>query len=470
MINITEILEQTDNIVWGIPLIVLIMAVGIYFTVRMRVTQFRFLGKALKFLFEKDKEDSAKGEISSFAALCTSLSATIGTGNIVGVATAIGVLAGGPGALLWMWIAAFFGMATKYAEGFLAIKYRKVNKDGTILGGPFYYIEYGMGEKWKWLGKLFALFGMLAGLLGIGTIAQVNGIASAAKTVFDPDSAQLISVFGCEYSLVTVLASLVITLLAALVIIGGLKRISAVSEKIVPFMAVVYVGVVIIILITNITKIPAAIVEIFAGAFGIRPIAGGMFASILISLKNGVARGIFSNEAGLGSAPIASSAAKSDDPVRQGLISMTGTFFDTILICTMTGLTITMMGSWKDPALEGANVSIDAFTKGLWFLPSSIPPIIVSTCLAFFAFTTILGWNLYGEKCTEYLTSGNKKAVYIYRILYIFMVFFGPYMTVTEVWTLADILNGLMAIPNLIALAALSGIIIKETNEYLRKC
>lgn len=468
MEQLTDVLKSINDFVWGVPLIVLILSVGIYFTINLRFMQIRYLKNALKYLFEKNKDDDTKGEVSSFAALCTSLSATIGTGNIVGVATAISILAGGPGALFWMWIAAFFGMATKYAEGFLAIKYRKIEADGHVLGGPFYYIEQGMGKKWKWLGKLFAVFGALVGLLGIGTFSQVNGISNAVKNIFDNDGTNTINILGNEYSVVVIITSIIVTLLVALVILGGLKRISKVAEVLVPFMAILYVAVVIVILITNVTKIPIAFAEIFKGAFGIKPIAGGVLGSILISMKNGIARGIFSNEAGLGSAPIASSAAKSDDPVRQGLISMTGTFFDTIIICTMTGLTITMMGSWQNEALEGVNISIDAFTKALYFLPSLMPPFILSLCLIFFAFTTILGWNYYGERCTEYLTNGNKKIIYIYRILYILAVFAGPFLTVSAVWTIADIMNGLMAIPNLIALIALSKIIIKETNEKLK--
>lgn len=461
--RISDIVKTVDEYVWGVPLVVLILSVGIYLTVRLGFLQIRCLPRALRLMFSKEEE--GKGEVSSFAALCTSLSATIGTGNIVGVATAIGVLAGGPGALFWMWVAALFGMATKYAEGFLAIKYRKIDADGHVLGGPFYYIENGMGIRWKWLAKMFAVFGMLAGLLGIGTISQVNGISTSVMGLFDPDKTNTVTVFGLEYPVVTVITAVVITVCAALVIIGGLKRISSVSQVVVPFMAVLYILVVIVILVANFDKIPGAFAEIFEGAFGIRPITGGAFASIMISVQKGVARGIFSNEAGLGSAPIAAAAAKSDDPVRQGLISMTGTFFDTVVICTMTGLVITMMGSWQKPDLEGAVVSMDAFQKGLYFLPSQVAPVILTVCLVFFAFTTILGWNYYGERCLEYLSNGSKTAVKIYRILYIAAVFFGPYMTVSIVWNIADIFNGLMALPNIIALFALSGVVVRETRQ-----
>ena len=463
MDKFNQILEKIDGFVWGAPLIILILFVGIYFSVRMGFLQVRFLPAALRFMF-KD-EEGEKGEVSSFGALCTSLSATIGTGNIVGVATAIGILAGGPGALFWMWIAAFFGMATKYAEGFLAIKYRNIDENGHVLGGPFYYIENGMGKKWKWLGKLFAVFGGLCGLIGIGTFSQVNGISTAVNRVFDPEAKHTVNILGAEYTVTTVITAVVLTVLVFLVVIGGLKRISSVSTVIVPFMAVLYIVSIVLIIVTNISKLPSAVAEVVESAFGIRAFAGGATASMAIAMQKGIARGIFSNESGLGSAPIAAAAARSKDPVRQGLVSMTGTFFDTIVICTMTGLAIVMMGSWKNENLEGAQVSIDAFQKGMYFLPEQVPALILTFSLVFFAFTTILGWNYYGERCVEYLFNKSKVAIIIYRWLYIIAVFIGPYMTVKAVWTIADIVNGLMAFPNLIALISLSPIVIKETNE-----
>lgn len=466
MDKFNQILEKIDGFVWGAPLIILILFVGIYFSVRMGFLQVRFLPAALRFMF-KD-EEGEKGEVSSFGALCTSLSATIGTGNIVGVATAIGILAGGPGALFWMWIAAFFGMATKYAEGFLAIKYRNIDENGHVLGGPFYYIENGMGKKWKWLGKLFAVFGGLCGLIGIGTFSQVNGISTAVNRVFDPEAKHTVNILGAEYTVTTVITAVVLTVLVFLVVIGGLKRISSVSTVIVPFMAVLYIVSIVLIIVTNISKLPSAVAEVVESAFGIRAFAGGATASMAIAMQKGIARGIFSNESGLGSAPIAAAAARSKDPVRQGLVSMTGTFFDTIVICTMTGLAIVMMGSWKNENLEGAQVSIDAFQKGMYFLPEQVPALILTFSLVFFAFTTILGWNYYGERCVEYLFNKSKVAIIIYRWLYIIAVFIGPYMTVKAVWTIADIVNGLMAFPNLIALISLSPIVIKETNEYLK--
>ena len=366
-------------------------------------------------------------------------------------------------------MAAFLGMATKYSEGFLAVKYRTVDEDGHVLGGPFYYIEKGMGVKWKWLAKIFAFFGACVGLMGIGTFSQVNGIASAVTGFFDPNMTNTITLFGNDYSIVTVISAFVLAILAGLVIIGGLKRISSVSQVVVPFMAILYVLTVVVLIICNITKLPAAIAEVVTSAFGAKAMAGGALGAVLISMKNGIARGIFSNESGLGSAPIAAAAAKTKEPVRQGLISMTGTFIDTIIICTMTGLAIVMAGSWKDEALQGVQITTDAFQKELHFLPSQAASFILMICLVFFAFTTILGWDYYGERCLEYLSGKNKTAVMIYRILYIAAVFIGPYMTVSAVWTIADIFNGLMALPNLVALFALNSVVAKDTKDYFKR-
>ena len=461
--QIDKIITAIDNAVWGLPLICLIMATGIFLTARLGLVQIRHLGKAFKFMF-KDEEDGS-GEVTSFGALCTALSATIGTGNITGVATAIAL--GGPGALFWMVIAAFFGMATKYAEGLLAIKYRTIDEDGHVLGGPFYYIENGMGKKWTWLAKIFAFFGAGVGLFGIGTFTQVNSIASAVKNFFDPDMAHTVSLFGGNYSWATVVAGVILTLCVGLVVLGGIQRIAKVSEVIVPFMAVLYVGLAVIIIITNITAVPAALASIVKSAFTGSALAGGAVGSVFVAMQKGVARGIFSNESGLGSAPIAAAAA-TKEPVRQGLVSMTGTFIDTIVICTMTGLSIVIAGSWLNPELEGVAITMDAFQKGLPF-PSFVATFSLMLCLVFFAFTTILGWNYYGERCVEYLFNRNKGVVMGYRILYILAVFIGPYMTVKAVWNIADIFNALMAFPNLIALLALNGVIVKETRDFHAK-
>ena len=461
---INSFLTTVDNLVWGVPLMVLIMAGGILLTVRLGLLQIRRLPLALKWMFKNEEEGD--GEISSFAALCTALSATIGTGNIVGVATA--VCAGGPGALFWMILAAFFGMATKFSEGLLAVKYRVVAEDGHSLGGPFYYIEKGMGTKWKWLAKIFAFFGVCVGLFGIGTFSQVNGISSAVQNFFDPNKSNCVNIpFLGEYSWAVVISSLILAACVAAILIGGLKRIATVSQIIVPFMAVIYLIFSVALILLNITEIPAAIVTVVKGAFNPSAVTGGVVGTMIVSMQKGVARGIFSNEAGLGSAPIAAAAAQTHSTVRQGLVSMTGTFIDTIVICTMTGLTIVITGTWNT-GLEGVAITTAAFQKGLPF-PSAVASLVLMVCLVFFAFTTILGWNYYGERCIEYLFNRNKKVVKGYRWLYILAIFIGPYMTVEAVWNIADIFNALMAFPNLIALIALSPVVFAETKAFFGK-
>ena len=464
--TINDILNSIDNFVWGVPLMILILAGGILLTIRLGVMQIRKLPLALKWMVKT--EEGGEGEISSFSALCTALSATIGTGNIVGVATAVGT--GGPGALFWMVITAFFGMSTKFAEGLLAVKYRVVGKDGHSLGGPFYYIELGMGKKWKWLAKLFAFFGVCVGLFGIGTFSQVNGISSAVHNFFDPNDLHCVKLlpFLGEYSWSVIISSLVLSICVATVLIGGIKRIANVSQIIVPFMAIIYFAFAAILIIGNITAVPSAIAVIVKAAFSPKAVTGGVVGSIFVAMQKGIARGIFSNEAGLGSAPIAAAAAQTKEPVRQGLVSMTGTFIDTIVICTLTGLSIVLTGAWQVPGLEGVDVTTYAFQQGLPF-PPQISAFILMLCLVFFAFTTILGWDYYSERCLEYLSGGNIKHVKIFRWIYILAVFIGPYMTVSAVWTIADIFNGLMAIPNMIAIFALSGVVAKETRDFFQR-
>ncbi len=459
--QIDKFITWFDGVVWGLPLIILILATGIYLTARLGLLQIRHLGKALKFMVKN--EEDGHGEVTSFGALCTALSATIGTGNITGVATAIA--AGGPGALFWMIVAAFFGMATKYAEGLLAIKYRTIDENGHVLGGPFYYIENGMGKNWRWLAKIFAFFGAGVGLFGIGTFTQVNSIASAVKNFFDPEMAHVISLFGKDYSIATVVTCVILTVCVGMVVIGGIKRIAKVSEVVVPFMAILYVVLCLILILTNLSAVPAAIVSIVKSAFTGSALAGGAMGTMVVAMQKGIARGIFSNESGLGSAPIAAAAAQTKEPARQGLVSMTGTFIDTIIICTMTGLSIIIAGTWMNPDLEGVEITMAAFQSGLPF-PAAVASFCLMLCLVFFAFTTILGWNYYGERCLEYLSNKNMKAVTAYRWLYILAVFIGPYMTVAAVWNIADIFNALMAFPNLVALLALSGVVVKETKDY----
>ena len=466
--SINELIDKVDGMVWGWPLIILILCAGVWLSIRTGFIQVFHLGKALKFMV-KNEEDGT-GEVTSFGALCTALSATIGTGNIVGVATA--VCLGGPGALFWMIVAAFFGMATKYSEGFLAIKYRQKKDDGHYLGGPFYYIEKGMGEKWKWLAMLFAVFGVFVGLFGIGTFTQVTGITNAVKGFFDPEELHIaFSIGDNNYVWPVVICGVIVTICVGLVVIGGIKRIAKVSEVIVPVMAIIYIVCTLIIVITNIKNVPSAIVSVVKNAFVPDAVFGGATGiTINLAMQKVIGRGIFSNEAGLGSAPIAAAAAKTKDAVRQGLVTMTGTFIDTIVICTLTGLSIvTTQANYEyvPNKFEGVNITTFAWQNGLpW--NAKISAFLLMLCLIFFAFTTILGWDYYSERCLEYLTD-NKYVLIGFRCIYVLAVFIGPYLTVAAVWNLADIVNGLMAFPNLVALFALSGIVGKETRAYFRK-
>ena len=469
------VLNAIDDIVWGIPTIVLILATGLILTIRSRGLQFTKLGRAFRSIF---KENEGHGELSGFSALCTALSATIGTGNIVGVATAIA--AGGPGALFWMWVAAILGTATKFSECMLAIKYREVKADGHVLGGPFYTIEKGMGKNWKWLAMLFAIFGVLAGLLGIGTMTQINGITSAVNMAFDPNSAHIAFTIGeTAYTWATVIGGIVVTVCAALVILGGLQRISKVAEKTVPAMAIIYVFLGLSVIIMNATRIPAAFALIFKSAFGFKAVVGGAVGwtikQIADSMQKGIARGIFSNEAGLGSAPIAAAPVQTNEPVEQGLVNMTGTVIDTLIVCTMTGLAIVLaladpafFAQYQEAGWKGVELTANALSFDLGGDGISVQ-FLLMLCLAFFAFTTILGWDYYSEKCLEYVAGGRMKLVLVYRVLYILAIAIGPYFTVNAVFTIADITNGLMAIPNCVSLIVLSGIVAKETKTYFEK-
>lgn len=462
-----SVLQVVNDAIWNGPLIIGILLTGAILTWRLKFLQAFQLKKAFSYLFYNEKE--GEGEISSFAALCTALSATIGTGNIVGVATAICL--GGPGALFWMIFAAFLGMATKYAEGLLAVKYRKVLPNGKILGGPFYYIETGLKElyhkNFKWLAILFAVFGVCAGLFGIGTLTQVNSITTAMNVIIP--SKTCFQLAGSNFSYTTVISGAIITLLVALVLIGGLRRIAKVATYIVPFMVIGYMTICLIMLVTNTEKIIPALCLIIESAFTGGALQGGALGTLMIAMQKGIARGIFSNEAGLGSAPIAAAAAKTKEPARQGLVCMTGTFIDTIIVCSMTGLAVITTGAWLEPELEGAAVTLFAFSKGLPF-SDFISEIFLSLSLTVFAFTTILGWNYYSEKCLEYLLGSKKRTAQLtFRFFYIVAVFAGPYLTVQAVWTIADIFNGLMAFPNLVAIILLQGIVIKETKQFLSK-
>ena len=455
---INSFLTTVDNLVWGVPLMVLIMAGGILLTARLGLLQMRRLPLALKWMFKNEEEGD--GEISSFAALCTALSATIGTGNIVGVATA--VCAGGPGALFWMILAAFFGMATKFSEGLLAVKYRVVAEDGHSLGGPFYYIEKGMGTKWKWLAKIFAFFGVCVGLFGIGTFSQVNGISSAVQNFFDPNKSNCVNIpFLGEYSWAVVISSLILAACVAAILIGGLKRIATVSQIIVPFMAVIYLIFSVTLILLNITEIPAAIVTVVKGAFNPSAVTGGVIGSFFLSMKKGVSRGIFSNEAGLGTGSIAHACADTSKPVKQGMFGIFEVFADTIVICTLTALVILVSGVPVNyGAAAGAELTISGFTAtyGGWV------SIFTAVAMCCFAFSTIIGWGLYGARCIEFLFSA--KVIRPFMIAYSLVAIIGATVDLGLLWSIAETFNGLMAIPNLIGVFLLSGTVITLTKEY----
>ena len=436
-----ETLNAIDSFVWGPPLLVLLVGTGILLTFRLQLLQVFKLPQALGLIFSAKNDGS--GDVNSFKALCTALAATVGTGNIVGVATAI--KAGGPGALFWMWIAAFFGMATKYAECLLAVKYRTVDANGNISGGPMYYIENGLGKKYKPLAVMFAAFGILCAYFGIGTFAQVNSIVEITQI---------------SAGIPVIYTGIALTVVVAAVTIGGLKSIATVASKVVPGMAVLYFFTTVGIMIVFADQVPNAIATVLNSAFNPTAAQGGFLgATVMLAMRSGVARGVFSNESGLGSAPIVAAAAKTKWAAEQGLISMTGTFIDTIVICTLTGLSLVVTGVWCGD-LNGAAMTESAFTMAF----PSFGSLLLLVGLVLFAFTTILGWNYYGERCVEYLL--GVKAILPYRIIFILLIACGPFLKLEEIWVLADIVNGLMAIPNLIALVALSGVVVAETKAY----
>ncbi len=446
MNSLHNLLQTIDSFIWGPPLLILLVGTGLYLTVRLGFIQIRHLPLALSYVFSSKNNGKGSGDVSSFAALCTALSATIGTGNIVGVATAIKL--GGPGALLWMWIAALFGMATKYAECLLAVKYRETDANGQMIGGPMYYLEKGVGS--KWLAKLFAIFALGVACFGIGTFPQANAIVDAAYLSFEMPR---------EYTVV------ILTILVATVTLGGIKSIANVASKVVPLMAGLYITACFTVLYSQADALPAAIQLVITSAFTGHAATGGFVgAGIMLAIQSGIARGVFSNESGLGSAPMAAAAAKTDSCVRQGLTSMTGTFFDTIIICTMTGLTLVVTGAWESEH-AGAAMTTFAFASGL---DSSFwGPLMVSVGLMFFAFTTILGWNYYGERCITYLF--GVKAILPYKIFFLILVAGGAFLKLDMIWIIADIVNGLMAIPNLIGLIMLREVIVAESKQFFEQ-
>ncbi len=445
---LTNIIGEINSIVWGPMMLVLILGVGLFLQLGLKLMPIFKLGTGFKLLWSGRSTSSSEkkeGELSPFNALMTSLSATIGTGNIAGVATAI--FLGGPGALFWMWCTALVGMATKYAEAVLAVKYREVDEEGNHVGGPMYYIKNGLGKKWAWMGTLFAIFGTIAGF-GIGNTVQANSVANVIE-----------SNFGVPMWITGV----VLMVLTGAVLIGGIKRIGNVAGMLVPFMAIAYLVAGLVVLAINANAIPQALDLVFTHAFTSTAAEGGFAgAAVWMAIRFGVARGVFSNEAGLGSAPIAHASAQTKDPVRQGLVAMLGTFIDTLIICSITGLVIITSGLWTGGE-SGASLTSAAFAGAL----PGVGNYIVAISLAVFAFTTILGWSLYGERCAEFLF--GVKIIKPFRVLWILAVPVGTIVSLDFVWLLADTLNAMMAIPNLIALALLSPVVFKLTKEYFDK-
>ncbi|MCC8366168.1 sodium:alanine symporter family protein [Xenorhabdus sp. PB61.4] len=438
---ITQWLGAINGVVWGVPMLIGLLGIGIFMQIRLSFLPIRKLGTGFKLLFQKNKQ-RGEGQISPFNALMTALSATIGTGNIAGVATAI--VMGGPGALFWMWMTALVGMATKYSEAVLAVRYRETDKNGNYVGGPMYYIKNGLGKKWVWLGTLFALFGSMAGF-GIGNTVQANSVAEVLHSSFGIDKA---------------ITAVALVLLVGAVLIGGIKRISDVAGKLVPVMTVGYLAIGIIVLGLNVTAIPEAIALIIKSAFTPVAAQGGFAgAAVWAAIRFGIARGVFSNEAGMGSAPIAHAAAKTQNPIRQGLIAMLGTFIDTIIVCSITGLTIVITGGWLTGE-TGATLTASSFSA---VIPGG--HYLVALALAIFAFTTILGWSFYGEKCIQYLF--GTKAITPFRIVWIIALPIGATQSLSLVWLLADTLNAMMAIPNLIAIALLSPVVYRLTKDHI---
>lgn len=444
---------------WYIPILVLIFLTGIVLSIKLKGIQFRRLGKGFKLMLSSSNTDF--GEVSTFQALCISLSATLGTGNIIGVSTALSL--GGAGSLFWMFMFAVIGLSTKYAEGYLAIKYRRMNKDGEVIGGPFAYIEYGMGKKFIPLAKLFAFLAAVCAVMGMGTMTQSNAMVDGFNILFKPK--HYITIFNYDVSILAIVSGLIITVLCGIILFGGLKRISVVCEKIVPFMAILYLCCCLLIIIFNITEVPNAFVTILKMAFSSKSVIGGITGySVLRAITNGAQKGIFANEAGLGSTPIALATSKINSPTDEGLISMAAMVI-TMVICLITGLVVIVTNSWVQP-LEGLYITDYAFKEGLMF-NETFSSILLIVCLCIFAFSSIIGWCVYGEKSVSYLTNNNKVIRKIYILIYVLSVFFGAILKVDLIWNLADIFNGLMAIPNLIALIVLSSVVQKDTIKEL---
>ena len=456
---IAKVNSAVNGFIWGVPAMVLILGVGLYLSITTSFVQIRKFGCAMKTIFSKmfSKDETQKGSMTPFQAVCTALAATVDTGNIAGVAGAIVI--GGPGAVFWMWVSALLGMCTKFAEVTLAVKYREVNKNGDYVGGPMYYIKNGLGKNWMWLAYLFSIFGVLA-TLGIGNTTQVNTIVTSIDTALM--NFNLVS--QDNVSTLNLFLGIGIAIITAMVLLGGVKRIGSITEKLVPFMALLYVVLAIGVIVVNITSIPAVFGMIFEGAFKPSAVTGGIVGTMFLSMKKGISRGIFSNEAGLGSGSIAHACADTDEPVRQGLFGIFEVFVDTIVICTLTALVILCSGVHIEYGVDaGAELTIASFvsTYGGWIT------IFTAVAMCCFAFSTVIGWGLYGARCLEFIAS--EKVVKPFMVIFSLATILGATMDLGLIWDLADTFNGLMAVPNLIALFLLAGTVRKLAKEYFSK-
>ena len=457
---ITNVNAKINGFVWGLPMMILILGVGIYLTVRCGFPQFAHFGHIMKNTLGKalEKTDSKAGSVSPFKAMCTALAASIGTGNIAGVSGAIAL--GGPGAVFWMWISALLGMCTKYAEVTLAVKYRERNEKGDWVGGPMYYIKNGLGKNWKWLGVIFAVFGALAAF-GIGNMTQINTIASTINTALS----QFVDTSASTQTIIAWVVAIICAIIVAIVLLGGIQRLADVTSLMVPVMAVIYIVASIIVIIVNIGAIPQAFKAIFVGAFNPSAIVGGAVGiGIKTAITKGVGRGIFSNEAGLGSAPIAHAAADVDHPVKQGIFGVFEVFMDTVVVCTMTALVV-LLGVGVDNVVYGVDIGADLTIQGFMSVfPGKASALAVAICLSLFALSTVLTWALYGTRCVEFLL--GYKASKVYQVIFCLFACIAGTVSLDLAWGIADTLNGLMAIPNLIAVALLSPQVVKLTKEY----
>lgn len=470
--NISEMITALDDFAWGPIILILLTGTGLYLSIRLGFLQFRKFGYAMKNtigkVFKKGEKAGA-GEVTPWQSVTTALAATVGTGNIAGVAGAIAI--GGPGAVFWMWVSALLGMCTKYAEVVLAVQFRERDSDGDRAGGPMYYIKNGLGKSWKWLGVIFSIFGALAAF-GIGNATQVNSISGSinnAITTFGGSNGADITFLGSTFSTTTLIVGIVVAIIIAIVVIGGVKTVGSVTETLVPVMSVVYIVAALVVVFLNIKYIPNVFGMIFKGAFNPSAVTGGVIGSMMICITKGISRGCFSNEAGLGSAPIAHAGSSEKEPVKQGMFGIFEVFMDTIVICSLTALVVLLGQCAGGINIEwgtGADGTTVAAAMGAAFGNAKIGAIILAVCLSLFALSTIISWSLYGTRCMAFLCDNKDLPVIIYKVIFVAFTIIGCTLSLNDAWNLADALNGLMSIPNLIALLVLSPIVIKLTKDF----